>query len=329
MKLFFADLRARWRLLLAGLLFCAIFAVTFALYGLPLSAVLYPALLCCLCAIVFLLFDSLRRHTKHRQLTRLRTSAAAAHDPLPAVSDPIEEDYQQILLTLRQALSDLETETAARSRDAADYYTMWVHQIKTPIASMRLTLQNEDSPISRRLSSELLRIEQYAQMALAFIRLEESTGDYVFRQQPLDPILRQAIRRFSSEFILRKLRLDYAAVSLDIVTDEKWLGFVIEQLLSNALKYTRHGGIRIYIEEETTLCIADSGIGIAASDLPRIFEKGYTGCNGRLDTRASGLGLYLCKRICDNLGIALSAQSQPGVGTTLRLSLRQYPLSPE
>ena len=139
----------------------------------------------------------------------------------------------------------------------------------------------------------------------------------------LDAIVRQAVRRFAGEFITRKLKLCYEPLNAACVTDEKWLLFVVEQVLSNALKYTREGSITITMEHPKTLVIRDTGIGIAPEDLPRIFEKGYTGLNGRTDRKATGLGLYLCRRVCENLGIGLRAESTPGTGTTVFLDLSQ------
>ena len=200
----------------------------------------------------------------------------------------------------------LEQKSADDLADMVDYYTVWVHQIKTPIAAMRLMLQNESEATRRRLTNELLRIEQYVDMVLAYLRLGAESTDYVFRSCTLDAVLCDAIRKFSGEFIDRKLQLDYTPIEKSVITDEKWLSFVLEQLLSNALKYTQKGGVRIYMGAPDTLCIADSGIGIDSADLPRVFEKGYTGCNGRKDKHASGLGLYLCRRICKNLGIDMA-----------------------
>lgn len=194
--------------------------------------------------------------------------------------------------------------------------------------SIRLTLQNEDSALSRRLSSELSRIEQYVDMVLAYLRLDSESGDYVFRKYDLDTILKRSVRRFSGDFIAKKIQLDYSPVGRTIVTDEKWLSFVIEQILSNALKYTPSGSVSIFMDGDI-LKIKDTGIGIAPEDLPRIFEKGYTGYNGRTDMHASGIGLYLCRRICENLSIAISAESKPGAGTTVMLDMSQYRLRAE
>ncbi len=204
-----------------------------------------------------------------------------------------------------------------------DYYGMWVHQIKTPIASMRLHLDGEDSGRSRRLRSELLRIEQYVEMVLTYFRIGSDSSDYVFRTVSLGKVLRESVRKFRGDFIMKKLRLEYAASDITVISDEKWLSFVVEQILSNALKYTNEGAVTISLEKPGTLCISDTGIGIAPEDLPRIFEKGYTGGNGHENKSSSGLGLYLCRQICDRMGIAISIESEVESGTTVRLDLDQ------
>ena len=203
-----------------------------------------------------------------------------------------------------------------------DYYTLWAHQIKTPIASMRLSLQQEDTPKARQLLQELSRAEQYVGMVMVYLRLTGGS-DLVLREYELDAIVRRAVRRFAGEFIGRKLKLCYEPLNASCVTYEKWLLFVVEQVLSNALKYTREGSITITMEHPKTLVIRDTGIGIAPEDLPRIFEKGYTGYNGRGDQKASGLGLYLCRTICKRLGHTITASSVPDHGTAIRIALEQ------
>ena len=166
-------------------------------------------------------------------------------------------------------------------------------------------------------------------MVMAYLRLDADTTDYVIRECDVDAIIQKAVRRFAGEFIARRLTLHYQPLGLRAVTDEKWLQFVLEQLLSNALKYTPSGGVTIDQEEPGVLCVRDTGVGIAPEELPRIFEKGFTGEMGRSDRRASGIGLYLCRRICRGLGHGLSAASRPGEGTVIRIDLRQATLSVE
>ena len=194
---------------------------------------------------------------------------------------------------------------------------------------MRLQLQGEDSESNRELLDELQRIEQYVEMVLTYLRLDAGATDYVLKQYDLDDILRQAVRKYASQFIRKKIRLVYEPLSCKVLTDEKWFLFVIEQVLSNALKYTRSGEISITLEAPKTLCIRDTGIGIAPEDLPRIFEKGFTGYNGRSDKKASGIGLYLCRRICGRLNHEISVTSKVDEGTEVRIDLNRKVLEVE
>ena len=329
MKLLGTYLRQRRGVLGLFLLFGGIFAATFALYGLPLAAVWYPAALCAAVGLLAAALDFRRWRQRHEELTRIRDGNEAALGELPPAQSLLEADYQRILRLMAEEQALRRTEAGRRYDEMVDYYTVWAHQIKTPIASMRLTLQNEDSALSRRLQAELLRIEQYVEMVLVFLRLDSASTDYLIREYKLDDIVRPAVRKLAGEFIGRRLTLTYEPLDTTVVTDEKWLSFVVEQVLSNALKYTPSGGVTITLESPKTLCIRDTGMGIAPEDLPRIFEKGYTGRHGRTDRRASGIGLYLCRRICAALGHTIRAESAPDRGTVIRIGLEQRALEQE
>lgn len=328
MSFFKGYLKERWKRLLMLLLFVCIFAVSFWFYRLPVRAVMYPCALCLLFGAVFVVYDMTKAYRRHKFFEELHRRNTELISALPEPEGIVDSDYQQLISVLKEKIAEITAQTDSRIRDTVDYYTIWAHQIKTPIAAMRLTLQKEDVPEARRLASELSRIEQYVEMVLVFVRLGSDYSDYVFARQDIDEIIRSSVKKFASEFIDRRIRLEYDSVDIQAVTDEKWFAFVVEQMLSNALKYTREGSIRIYSEGKV-LCIKDTGIGIAPEDLPRVFDKGYTGCNGRTDRRASGLGLYLCRRICQNLGIDISISSTIGEGTTVRLDLGQYKLGKE
>ena len=329
MSLFLQYLKKRRRVFIFGTVFCAIFAVSFLLYHLPIGAVIYPTLLCAALGILIMVFDFLRVKREHEALSSIRSMADVIAESLPKMDGIKDEDYQQILRLLSDEHNDYRTQTNQKYADMIDYYTVWAHQIKTPIASMRLHLQNQDSALSRTLASDLRRIEQYVEMVLTFLRLNSESTDYVIKEYDLDMIIKGAVRKFSADFIGRKLSLVYEPVNTTVITDEKWLSFVIEQVLSNALKYTPAGSITITLENEKTLRIRDTGIGIAPEDLPRVFENGYTGYNGRADKKASGIGLYLCKRICNNLGHAITARSIVDVGTIIDIDLAQRRLEVE
>lgn len=329
MEFFIACLKQRRKGIVIFAVFCLIFLCAFALYHLPVGAVVYPALVCSLFGIVFLILDFRQAHEKHRQLLTVKNLSAAIMDTFPEAVTLEDRDYQQIIQALREEYKELENRMNIRYSEMTDYYAVWAHQIKTPIASMKLNLQNDDSELSRKILDDLFRIEQYVEMVLMFLRLDSETTDYVIKECDLDNIVKHAVKKFASQFIRRKIRLEYNPLNIRVLTDEKWLEFVIEQVISNALKYTRSGTVTIDAEEPKTLCIRDTGIGIAPEDLPRIFEKGYTGYNGRRDKKASGIGLYLCRRICKNLGHTISANSSLDSGTVIRISLEQKKLEVE
>lgn len=321
MKLWMKYMKQRRRGILAGVLFCAIFTISFVLYQLPVKAVWYPAALCLFLGILFVILDFRRVKQKHDLLTGIQELTDLITGTLPAVDGIEDEDYQAIIQMFQREHGKAITDNQRAYSEMVDYYTIWAHQIKTPIASMRLTLQNEDTALFRQLANDLFRIEQYVEMVLTFLRLNSESTDYVIREYDLDKIIRQSVKKFAGEFISRKLSLIYEPLHITVLTDEKWLSFVIEQVLSNALKYTPSGSISITMESGNKLCIRDTGIGIAAEDLPRIFEHGYTGYNGRADKKASGIGLYLCKRICARLGHGIEAESKIDEGTCIVIDL--------
>lgn len=302
-------------------LFCMVFGAAFFLYHLPLGAVLYPAFVCGVLGLCSLGVDYYKAYHKHLRLKELKALPSSMIETLPKADSIIEADYQELLLGQKEEQTKLKNTMTMRYADMMDYYSAWAHQIKTPIASMRLHLQNEDSPLGRRVSEELVRIEQYVEMVMVFLRLDSDFTDYVIGEYDIDGILKQAVKKFSSQFIGKKLRLSYTPLNFKVTTDEKWLLFVIEQLLSNAVKYTpAEGCIFIEAKDEGALMIRDTGIGIDPQDLPRIFEKGYTGYNGRADKKASGIGLYLCRRICRNLGHEITAESRLDKGTCMKIT---------
>lgn len=322
MKFFCIYLKSKLRPLIVLSVCIAVFICSFALYHLPIKAVCYPCALCILVLLIFAVYDYLKTYKVHRVLEKLNSNNDTVIENLPNASNIVENDYQKIITDIHSEQKTHIANADKKYSERIGYFTLWAHQIKTPIASAKLNLQNSDTKLSRTVSSDLFRIEQYVDMALTFLRLDSDSTDYSFSECDLNLVIKAVIRKFSSEFILRKISLDYSQVNASIVTDEKWLSFVIEQVISNSLKYTHTGGkISIYYRENKFLTIEDSGIGISASDLPRIFENGFTGYNGRSSKNSSGIGLYLCKRVCDNLGYDIFAESEVGKGTKITIDL--------
>lgn len=304
------------------LFFGSVFSLIAVLYELPLSAIRYALLLCFFGETLVLLFQFYFYYKKIQDLSYLSKQQDCNFD-LPEPSSYIETRYQQLLLELQEKHSHLLTEDARKEQELLDYYSLWVHQIKTPISAMHLLLDTENFPQKGNVNMELFKIEQYVEIVLQSLRLFSQSSDYMMKKCSLETIVRQAIRKHAKIFIGKKLSMDFHEFSCEVITDEKWLSFVIEQILSNALKYTKTGTISIYLEtpETPTLVIEDTGIGIAPEDLPRVCEKGFTGYNGRMDKKSTGIGLYLCKEILAKLNHTLTIESQIGKGTKVKIGL--------
>lgn len=301
--------------------FSCIFAIVFSLYNLEVEAVLYAAVLCLLFAVIVFFIRFYSYYRRHRERQKLLKNIEIEYDKLPAAGTLSEQDFRDMVYSLGQINVAHLTENKAREQENMDYYTTWVHQIKTPISVMEMILQGEDTDEHRELSAELFRIEQYVEMVLSYLRLGSNTTDYVFGEYDLDTIIREAIHKYAPQFVRKRIKLNYEPAHTKVLTDEKWLLFIIEQLLSNALKYTGSGSITIRVSEDKVLSVEDTGIGIAPEDLPRIFEKGFTGYNGRADKKSTGLGLYLVKEAAKKLSVQVAVRSEPGVGTAFSLDL--------
>ncbi len=319
----FTYIRRHLKSIVTFILFALIFLVVLFLYNLPVEPVLYSTILCMVVGVIFIILDFLLYYKKHKSLYKLQIQITLSIDNLPPAKYQLEKDYQELIKILFIDKTSLASKADSARNDLIDYYTLWVHQIKTPISAMRLLLQSDENGQNTELSLELFKIEQYVEMVLQYLRLNSDTSDLVIKEYSLDSIVRQAIRKYAKMFIGRKISLNYSELNCIVLTDEKWLVFVMEQLLSNALKYTKEGAISIYMEskDSKTLVIEDTGIGIAPEDLPRVFEKGYTGYNGRTDKKSTGIGLYLCKRILNNLSHTIKIESQVGQGTKIKVGL--------
>lgn len=306
-------------LILVGLLL-GLFLLLGWICGVDRGGMLYFMALCLSVSLGWFALDFWRFFKKDKRLKLLQGQILLSLENLPRPENRIEEDYQQLIF-----LQSNDRRTALNAQQLSygemlDYFTLWAHQIKTPISAMGLIMQSEPERYGEELEQELFRIEQYVDMVLSFLRLDSDYTDFVLKSYSIDTIIKGSVRKYAKQFIRKRISLVYEGTELCCVTDEKWLGFVLEQLLANALKYTYSGSIAVTVEG-TCIIIQDSGIGIAPEDLPRIFEKGYTGYNGRTGQKSTGIGLYLCKRILTKLGHEIKVESKPGEGTKVTIEL--------
>lgn len=279
----------------------------------------YTVLLLSFFLVLTLLIDGARFMRQRRFLKALTAGIYSAARELPEPGNALEADYIHLLQELGCAYDTIKKRLASAHIDSLEYYTLWVHQIKTPIAALGLVLSQMDDAASGIIRQELFKIEQYADLALRYVKLSDISSDLVIERCPLGDIVHESVKKFGVLFVYKRLSIDIPPIDEVVTSDNKWLCFIVEQVLSNALKYTPSGGIRVYMQSGM-LVIEDSGIGIRPEDLPRIFAKGYTGYNGRLDNRASGIGLYLAKKAADALRITIHVESRVGTGTKVSLS---------
>lgn len=323
MKSFQYYVKSKLKLILMLIICIAIFAGVFSLYDLPVEAVYYGAGLSFVVVLFFGILDYRSFNFRLKTIRKVHEDIEVSIENLPEGVNAIEDSYIKMV----EALFQQQNKSVSRSREEMsemiDYYTLWVHQIKTPIAAMALLLQGQDSKESKELKMQLFKIEQYVEMVLVYLRMNSESSDYVLKKCDLDKVVKQCVRKYASMFIRKKLSINIHTIEGKPITDEKWLAFVLEQILSNAIKYTNEGSVSIYMDNDNSLVIEDTGIGIAEEDLHRIFQRGFTGYNGRMDKKASGLGMYLSKKILTNLGHDIKIASRVGAGTKVTIEFAE------
>lgn len=312
----------KWK---AALLYCFIvgfFFIICFLYNVLMEPIQYAGIMCSIVLGIVVIADFIRYRQKRQQLFWMREKIKNEVSGLPEPKEALEQQYQDLLSILQEEKQRVTSMMDSRYSEMMHYYTLWVHQIKTPIAAMRLLLQVSQEEQKSEMEQELFKIEQYVEMVLGYLRASSSVTDFIFQSYDLAVLVKQAVKKYASVFIHSNIQLSMEEIHEIVLTDEKWIVFVIEQILSNALKYTKSGGkIHIYMEQHQILVIEDSGIGIQEEDLPRVFEEGYTGYNGHMDKKSTGIGLYLCRTIMEKLGHRIWITSKVDKGTKVMLDL--------
>lgn len=332
------------------------------LIGARKQDLMYAAVLDVILLLITVLVGFFRYSSKVKALSNALKRPVEEQAQLPEATDDVEILYHRLLENQSIARSESESSAAIRQSQMRDYYSMWVHQIKTPISAMKLLLEAEREELGqlicddeqsqchigdmtggeyrccrikccfettgctyRALSDnmdsfedELFRIEEYVSIALQYQRVSSTENDFVLEKVSVDGVIRDTIKKYAKIMIRRHIGINYSGTGQEVYTDGKWLAFMLEQILSNAIKYTPQGFVTIETAEGKDrffITIKDTGIGIKAEDLPRVFEKGYTGYNGHADKKATGIGLYLCRQMADKLGHTIRMESEIGKGT--------------
>ncbi|WP_252236588.1 sensor histidine kinase [Clostridium sp. CH2] len=315
-------IKEKIKIIVSFLIFILIFFNVYLLYHVSLEPVLYASLLTCTLAFLFSVYDFYKFYNKHVYLCDILNGVEEKLDNLPENKSLIEKDYQSIIISLHKNTLELEHKVNSNYSEMIDYYTMWVHQIKTPISALYMILQSMDSSEYKKImNQELFKIEEYVEMVLNYLRLESMSDDLRLEEYCLNEIVHDVVKKYAVIFINKKISLALEELDYKMITDKKWINFVLEQILSNALKYTNNGKISVYMDKKRkdTLIIKDTGIGIKKEDIFRVFERGFTGYNGRMNKKSTGIGLYLCKEILNNLSNKIFITSEVGKGTEVAI----------
>ena len=315
-------IKNRWLALVVIVLWQAILYVTLAFEGVGIKRMGYPIVLSLAALVVFIGFDLYRTWRKDRILKKAKENIDITGENLPEATSIMEEDYQELIEQLLQSKRQEMQQQMHKNNELTEFVTLWTHQVKTPLTALTLAANDMKTPEKAEFVNRLFEIEQYCDIILQYLRIEGEGSDLLLEEYPVKPMVNQAVKYFARSFIGKGL-----SVQIDVpdgqtlVTDEKWLVFVLKQVLSNALKYTKEGGVTISMPKPNTLCICDTGIGISKADLPRITERGYTGYNGRMDKKATGIGLFLVDTIMKKLSGSVEITSELGKGTKVYLTI--------
>ena len=211
------------------------------------------------------------------------------------------------------------------TEDYKEYIELWIHEIKIPISASKMVIENNKNAITKSIDEELDKVENYIEQALFYARSNTVEKDYYIRKVVLKEIINESIKKNKSSLIQEKISIDIHDLEIEVNTDNKWIVFILNQIIQNSIKYRKkeNSVIEIYAnqgKENVILYIKDNGIGIKQGEITRVFEKGFTGENGRIiNKKSTGIGLYLCKKLCDKLGLGLELSSEKNIGTEVRV----------
>lgn len=292
-----------------------------------LSSLSYIFLIGLVLLIFYLSFDYNKKKNWWQQL-EIDGEQAVDTPTLDAASTQEELIYQEYFNEINREHFLLLNQVKQQTEEQKDYINSWVHEIKIPLASLNLIAESLEDDISEKrsnqLRSNLKRMDDYVEQVLYYSRLDSFSKDYLINSHSLKKLVQLTVKQSADYFIQNNLRLTLVGDDYSVLTDEKWLQFILNQLINNAIKYTPHGGeITLTFsknERGIWLTISDNGIGIPNEDLQRIFDKGFTGKNGRNEeAKSTGLGLYLAKSLAEKLGHHLYVESYVGKGTSFKL----------
>lgn len=278
-----------------------------------------------------LIKEYIRRKAYYQELESSLESLDQKYLLTEILKEPFFLDGRILFQTVREvdkSMNDHVNLYKNKQLDYKEYIEMWVHEIKTPLAACKLIISNNQNEVTTSIDEELDKLDGFVEQALFYARSSTLEKDYIIKEIALSPIINKVIKKHSKSFIYKNIKLDIQDVDYNVYTDTKWIEFILDQIIGNSLKYIQNnqGVIKIYAKQlphMIQLYIQDNGIGINPRDLPKIFDKGFTGSNGRNNEKATGIGLYLCKTLCEKLYLDIHAISENGTTIIIDFPISQ------
>ena len=302
---------------------------SYLLFGLNVSsyAIFIICILNFLASISFFIYDCLRKSKYYSSLLKRLDEL----DKKYFIGDvATEEDFLEgkilfeIISQATKSMKDDISESIRNSNDYKEYIELWVHEIKTPIATCKLLIENNDNEVTESIGEEVTKVEDYIEQVLFYARSNAVEKDYLIKEINLKKSINAVIRKNANTLIEKRVKVDIRNVDKIVSCDSKWIEFILGQIVSNSIKYMdkKESVLKIYSENignDVILKICDNGIGMDEKCVIKAFEKGYTGENGRRFGKSTGMGLYLCKKLCDKLGLGISIRSRENEGTEISI----------
>lgn len=291
------------------------------LYNVEKEKIIYPLVIVSLSYCFYFIFNFIKFYKKYIILDTLINQKENTYTEITKNNHILENKYITIINKLQKENKKIIDTNRNKNKEIEAYYLMWTHQIKTPISAIYFLIENLEDDSKLKLEAEVFKIEEYVNNNLAYFKLDSSNNDFLIETINLKDLLKGIIKKYANLFFLKKLKLEFNVTDKIIVSDKKCLSLILEQVISNAIKYTKNEGVIKIYNENNTIIIEDNGIGIKKEDIPRIFDKGFTGYNGRLNKKSTGIGLYLSKIAADKLNHSIKIESNQNTGTTVKIKI--------
>lgn len=324
---FSSFLKDKILFLLAQSFIIVFFAFLLDVYHISRYAVILICTTIIITSFVALAYEYLIRSRYYRRLNKTLESMEQKQYIASLLEEPNFAEAEvlcEILKHVTKAMNDEIASYKISQDEYREYIETWIHEIKIPISCIELICQNNRNDITKRISEETVRVDSYIEQALYYARSKNVASDYSIRRLSLDSLVKAAVKKHSKQLIGCGAQVKLDNLDYTVYADEKWLDFIIGQIIANSIKYKKDA-LTLWFsalenQENIILLIRDNGIGISEGDLGRVFEKGFTGENGRAFAKSTGIGLYLCKELCNKMYLGLEAQSAAGDGTTIKIT---------